>query len=84
MQMNIDIYGSIDLYQVDYRFDFVSTSTAIAGEFIVYSNPTLIWEKNNDRLIGSIIIEGTDNNKLELLYNANGVNYYLNGQIYTP
>ncbi|PKG39163.1 hypothetical protein [Psychromonas sp. Urea-02u-13] len=84
MHMDVDIYGSKELYQVDYRFDFVSTEKEIAGEFIVYTNPTLIWDENNDSLIGSIIIEGADNNKLELLYNTNGVTYYLNGQLYTP
>jgi len=84
MQMNVDIYGSKDLYQVDYRFDFISSSSPIAGEFIVYTNPTLIWDENNDSLIGSIIVEGINNNTLELLYNTNGVTYYLNGELYTP
>ncbi|WP_022942068.1 hypothetical protein [Psychromonas hadalis] len=84
MQMDVSIYGSKALYQVDYRFDFVSDKKQIAGEFIVYTNPTLIWDENNDTLIGSIVIEGADNNTLELLYNTNGTSYYLNGQLYTP
>lgn len=84
VKMDVDIYGGKALYQVDYRFDFVSTKSKIAGEFIVYTNPTLIWDENNDSLIGSIIIKGKENNTLELLYNNNGVTYYLNEQIYTP
>ncbi|MCP4323599.1 MAG: hypothetical protein GY951_10065 [Psychromonas sp.] len=84
MQMDVDIYGSNNLYQVDYRFDFISSNNPIAGEFIAYTNPTLIWDENNDTLIGSIIIEGRDNNTLEFLYNTNGVTYYLNGELYTP
>ena len=84
MQMDVDIYGSKHLYQVDYRFDFVSGHTGIDGGFIVYTNPTLIWDENNASLIGSIIIEGKQSDTLELLYNTNGVTYYLNGQLFTP
>ncbi|PKF60802.1 hypothetical protein CW745_13080 [Psychromonas sp. psych-6C06] len=84
MEMNIDISGSKDRYEVDYRFDFVSTQDQIAGEFIVYTNPTLIWDENTNSLVGSVMIEGKENNTLELLYNSNGVAYYLNGQVYTP
>lgn len=84
MQMDVNIYGSEELYQVNYRFDFISNKDQLAGEFIVYTNPTLIWDENNNTLIGSIVIEGIDNNTLELLYNTNGTTYYLNGQLYTP
>lgn len=84
MEIDVTINGSKEQYVIDYRFDFNTDIDNIEGDFVIYTDPTLTWNENNKSMVGSVVIEGAEDNTIEMIYNNNGVTYYLNGQLYTP